>query len=279
MNDELINPRTRSLVQSFISKPSSSVLLVGSEDTGAYELCDHITSTILGTAHVNNILIISPESGKSIGVEKIRELKRSLTTVAGKGQEIARVVIIRQAGKMTHEAQNSLLKLLEEPSKSTLIILLSDQLGLLLETVRSRCQIIKVLPLTKEQALAYADRSGIDPAEAQKAYLLSGGNAQLFDNIVHGKSTLASEAIAQAKAFVSAKPFERLTKQKDFSEAASLEQLLSGVILIAEAGLHGANKVTRHRWKEMLVLARYSQQLLRSSTPPKLVYLHLCTHA
>ena len=278
MPEDLINARTEYLLQSFISRPSSSLIIAGEYGSGLDKLCDDLTKKVLAHENTHNILLIGVEDEKSIGVDKIRELKRSLLTAVGSSDKIARVAIIKEADKLTHEAQNSLLKLIEEPSKNTLIILVVSRLGMLIDTVKSRCQIIKVLPLTKEQAKKYAQSVGVGSSEAEKAYLLSGGQAQLFADIISGENTILNESIAMAKSFVAAKPFQRLIQQKDFSDAAALHNLIDGLILIAEAGLHGPNKATRQRWKDMLGVSRQSLRLLDMSTAPKLVFLHLCTH-
>lgn len=278
MNDELINSRTLSLIQSFLRKPAHSLILSGANGSGIDQLCTDITAQILGKTHAHNILDITPESGKSIGVEMIRELKRSLMTSAGKDDRIARVAVVHQAETMTNEAQNSLLKLIEEPSKNTLIVLMTLNTNMLLETVRSRCQIIKVLPITQQQAEAYAANHNFASADVKRAYLLSGGNASLFADLLEGENTEASDAVARAKSFVTAKPFERLIQQKTLSDSDSLKELLRNLTLIAEAGLHGNNDAARTRWKNMLVTTRRCQTLLKSSTPGKLVYLYLCTN-
>lgn len=276
MLDELINTRTQSLLESYARQPSSSLILDGDADSGAHEICSTVIKQILGASHANNIVIIEPEGGKSIGVEQVRQLKRTLMTAAGRIDEIARVAILRNAEKLTTEAQNSLLKLIEEPSRATLLILLVDNAGSLLKTVRSRCQIIKILPITKQQALTYSKTLGLDKVQAEKAFLLSSGKAKLFLEILNGTHSHTSEAIEKAKAFVSATPFERLKRQKELSDSSVLSQLMNGLAIVAEAGLHGTNKTNRNRWENILRTTKHCQSLQERNTPTKLVYLHLC---
>lgn len=82
-------------------------------------------------------LLIQPEN--SIGIEDIRLLisKASLKPY----QSPKKVIIIEDSEKMTTEAQNAFLKTLEEPSESTIILLLAANSDLLLQTILSRCQI------------------------------------------------------------------------------------------------------------------------------------------
>ncbi len=61
-----------------------------------------------------------------------------------------KVFIVRDAHLMNDEAQNALLKTLEEPPPGTTLMLLTDQVHRLLETIRSRCQLLRFTPLPTE---------------------------------------------------------------------------------------------------------------------------------
>ncbi len=77
----------------------------------------------------------------SIGIEQIREIKKKLRFKSY--QKIINLIIIYDIQKATAEAQNSLLKILEEPPPDSLFILTSGQVELILPTVVSRCKIVK----------------------------------------------------------------------------------------------------------------------------------------
>lgn len=83
-------------------------------------------------------LTIEPETPvAAIGIEEIRNLK---TWAALKPfQTTFKVVLIRKAQNLTVEAQNAMLKLLEEPPEQTIIVLTVDDAKNLLPTVISRC--------------------------------------------------------------------------------------------------------------------------------------------
>ncbi len=81
-----------------------------------------------------------------IGVDVLRHFvidRVGLTPIRGR----AKVFVIREADRMTTQAQNALLKTLEEPPGSTLIILLVTSLTALLPTTLSRCQVVRFDPL------------------------------------------------------------------------------------------------------------------------------------
>jgi len=100
--------------------------------------------------HLNhpNVRIISGEE-ESIKIEQIRSLKRETGYRIYEGRK--RVWIIEEAGKLSLEASNSLLKILEEPPPDTLFILIIQTLEDVLPTIRSRCQIIRFSPLSSRE--------------------------------------------------------------------------------------------------------------------------------
>ncbi|MFT5284879.1 MAG: DNA polymerase-3 subunit delta' [Planctomycetota bacterium] len=77
-----------------------------------------------------------------------------------------RIVIIREAERMNKEAQNALLKTLEEPGKHTLLILETSLPGDLLATIQSRCVKIRFDYLPIEQTERLLISKGVDLAEA-----------------------------------------------------------------------------------------------------------------
>lgn len=82
------------------------------------------------------------KAGEKLGIEQARKIKEhfSLKPYSLKG----RVVIIEDASVMTHEAQNALLKTLEEPPKEAILILCASSDANLLPTILSRCEIIRI---------------------------------------------------------------------------------------------------------------------------------------
>ena len=78
----------------------------------------------------------------------------------------ARVVLLREFERANEEAQNALLKTLEEPGADSVLVLESSRPDLLLETVRSRCVPVRLAGLTEEDAravLAEAGHAALDP--------------------------------------------------------------------------------------------------------------------
>ncbi len=88
--------------------------------------------------HTNpDYVVISEESGKStIGVEAVRNMQEDLAKAPEYGQK--KVYVIDSAEKLTVQAQNALLKTIEEPPEYAVVILICANISLLIETVRSR---------------------------------------------------------------------------------------------------------------------------------------------
>lgn len=99
-------------------------------------------------------MCIQPE-GNSIKIEQIRFLQKKIQEkpiIASK-----KVYIINDADTMTQEAQNCLLKTLEEPPEFATIILIGSQENLFLPTIRSRCMILKFKPIEDDKLKQYME--------------------------------------------------------------------------------------------------------------------------
>lgn len=124
-----------------------------------------------------DIHLISPLPDKrDISVEQLREMQHDLSLRPYEAPRKA--CIIDPAERMSVGAANSLLKTLEEPPGNALIILLTENAGMLLSTVRSRCQLVRFAPLSPEHLLTLLERSGIAPDAAALIAPMSGGSLQ-----------------------------------------------------------------------------------------------------
>lgn len=87
-----------------------------------------------------------------------------------------RVFIIDDAEWLRHEAANSLLKTLEEPPSTSLVILVTSKPYVLLETVRSRCQMLNFAPLSASEIEEHLLMKKMPPDEARLRARLSRGS-------------------------------------------------------------------------------------------------------
>jgi len=114
-------------------------------------------------------------SNPTISIERIRALKRKVALKSFEGR--GRVVIIVEAHKMTQEAANSLLKILEEPPEKMCFILETAHVNQLLPTIISRCQAIGFATLSQQDIeKALIEREQIEVARAQVISRIAFGN-------------------------------------------------------------------------------------------------------
>ncbi len=88
---------------------------------------------------------ISLENANSIKISSIRDIKRNLSI--NYDDLPNRIIIIEEAHEMGVEAQNALLKSLEEPPEGVIFVLISDKPEILLTTIKSRCWELSFAPL------------------------------------------------------------------------------------------------------------------------------------
>ncbi len=111
---------------------------------------------------------------RDIGIDQVREAQRSAVLKPYEGR--SRVFIFQEASSLTSEASNALLKLLEEPPDSVLLILLADSRESIPDTIVSRCQQIDFRTLPVETIARYLEETQEVPQErAMELARLSGG--------------------------------------------------------------------------------------------------------
>ena len=100
--------------------------------------------------------IIEPD-GNSIKIEQIRNLQKRIQEkpIISK----SKIYIINDADKMTKEAQNCLLKTLEEPPEFAIIILIGNNESLFLETIKSRCVILHFEKISNDDIKKYIEKN------------------------------------------------------------------------------------------------------------------------
>ncbi len=116
------------------------------------------------------------EKGKTqFSVDIAREIRQQshLKPLTGKYN----ISILEHSELMNSQAQNALLKILEEPPESSVFILLAENSSNFLSTVLSRCQLFRISPLSNEEVAEYIERKlNLPPDEVYPAAILSNGS-------------------------------------------------------------------------------------------------------
>jgi DNA polymerase III subunit delta' len=89
-----------------------------------------------------------------------------------------KVFVIEEAERMNEAAQNALLKTLEEPEPDTVFVLVSDQEDELLETVRSRCRVVRLEPVSERRIVELLRAEGAGEEAGLLAARLSEGDTE-----------------------------------------------------------------------------------------------------
>ena len=101
-----------------------------------------------------DIIYVMHEKPNTIGVDDIRD-QVNATVMVKPFQNDRKIYIIPEGEKMTQQAQNALLKTLEEPPAYVTIIILTDNAEAFLPTILSRCVQLKMRPVDDEQVITY----------------------------------------------------------------------------------------------------------------------------
>ncbi|OMH32661.1 DNA polymerase III subunit delta' [Motiliproteus sp. MSK22-1] len=148
------------------SNPASPEGEQGAENQLSQVACEKCKACLLtqqGT-HPDMVEIVPDEPGKPIKIDQIRELTRFVASSPQQGGY--RIVIICPPEEMNINAGNAVLKVLEEPGKNTLFMLVSHSSGRLMATIRSRCQAINFSQPKKAESIQWlqqkSDNDNID---------------------------------------------------------------------------------------------------------------------
>lgn len=135
--------------------PAQSYIFSGPDKVGKFLVAEEFAEALASGSSLD-IRVVEPEreekdgvtKEKMIPVESIRELRIFLSSYPSRGR--FRIGIVRDAHRLTESSQNALLKMLEDPVDSAILILTTHESGRILGTVRSRCQVISFEPVAED---------------------------------------------------------------------------------------------------------------------------------
>ena len=179
----IIDPITKKNIELFLKSSFPCVALIGPAGSGKTFIAEFIADGI-GLPDTSTISL----DAKKSGIDDVRELQKSLKLTTAGDKDIRRVIIISNFDYFGHEAQNSLLKTLEEPPLDTLIIITINNESKVLNTIYSRVKKINIRPITKKLASdTYTNDHSSD--EINRAHSLSMGQAGLFVSLLENKDS------------------------------------------------------------------------------------------
>lgn len=283
MPDELIlHKKTRLLFEQVLNNPPHSLLIVGDEGSGKRYLSTVMALKLLSLNNIDQVSVypyvnvIDPKEGK-ITIEQIRELKSlmNLKVPDAKKRAVNRISIIIDADRMKSEAQNALLKTLEEPPESTMIILTVSSEKALLSTITSRTSKMFVHPVSLSTVIPLF-KTDFDEAEIKKAHALSRGNVALMLTILNKDNSIFTDSIELAKKLLKLPLQERLSMVDVLSKnKIEVSYLIESIKRISSAGLQqallSAKRDQAKKWHSILSAANKSSSDLRFNVNTKLI--------
>lgn len=211
--------------------PPHALLIVGPRGAGAGTLARDAVATLMCGAPVDggpcgacrscrliasgshtDLVVISPTGvSNTIKIDQIRTLAAGLALFSVEGGR--RIALIECADLMNEDAQNALLKTLEEPPSRTHVILAAAEDSRLMPTIRSRCAVIRLgLPDAHQASELLAERLGVDAPTAVRLLRMSSGRpGPLIDAEATGDAARAHAQIRrQILDFTTTSPHARL---------------------------------------------------------------------
>ena len=154
-NEKVINFLAKSIKNGAVNH---AYIFSGPQAVGKTTLANMFAQAVISSNDINldveyedkdamfDLITIEPEivekkgiiKKKDISIESIRAVQQSLSLFPYQGKY--KVLIIKDAHRMNNAAQNGLLKLLEEPNPTSILILVTHEIDRILPTVQSRCE-------------------------------------------------------------------------------------------------------------------------------------------
>lgn len=273
----ILHPQTESRLQAVALAPTNAYVFHGAKGAGKFSASLWLAARLncqadglddcrichaVYSRNYPDLIIIEPES-KSIGIADIQQLQQSLqlTQYSRQGH---RVVVIDQAELLTTEAQNCLLKTLEEPAPGTSIILVATSIDRLLPTVQSRAQQVYFNPLPIKQLSEWlVGKHGQTGPEAAKLAQLAEGLPGLALELLQDPDVRQqyADSAELARAVLQSNRFDRLVAANRLAGDSQLaERFIQALIQLARQTIRTEQTDQKRRAADWLIaLERYAR--------------------
>ncbi len=141
-----------------------------------------------GSIHPDVQIVDLEEGSKNISIDAVRRIQESVALKPFEGR--TKVYVILEAERLSEAAANSLLKTLEEPPPSVVMVLTTLDATALLPTVVSRCQEVELRPVAAPTIEALLEQRGVDPERAKLLAALPKGKVGWAMQTASSRGTL-----------------------------------------------------------------------------------------
>jgi len=284
----LLHDRTKKQLQDFLKNPSHGLLISGQAGSGKRALAEYLSAELVGVSpdklasYPYYVVITKPSDKQEIPVEAVRQLISSLKlnpAISNKGI-VKRVVFISDAQLLSEEAQNALLKLLEEPPQSTVFILTVPTDKSVLPTIVSRLQKLAISPVSLEKAQHHFEGNYSNP-DIASAWSLSQGAAGLMSAVLKDdKDHVLKSAVDSAKKLLKMSRYERVIFLDSLSgDREKLLEFIDGLNRVLAALQNSAINTGKDSLSKKIIISRrlvnQALEALGSNTSARLICLNL----
>lgn len=280
----ILHPRTAKELQSIAGKPPHALLIVAPAGAGKHAVALRLASQLLNAEEAkleNNaaLMVVVPDKDQVFGIDSVRGVQHYMTlkTQKNKNGDIARIALLPDAHRMTREAQNALLKLLEEPPEGSMLLLTATNEQSLLPTIVSRCQVLTLRKPSTEQLTTELKKSNASVADIQLALKISDGWPALALAMVDAQTEHPLAAAANyARTLLQQPTFERLTQVDSLAKNRELCVDICYILQqMAHIALQTAKQGTVDHWQRVLTASYACQEALQSRVNAKLAMTQL----
>ncbi|MFZ4585172.1 MAG: ATP-binding protein [Acidimicrobiia bacterium] len=191
------------------ARPSHAYLIIGSRGAGSVVAARALAAALLDAALPESV-VGRVQRGRHPDVVEFEpegltykigeEVREGIIAEANRSpiESDRKVVLVLDAERLRNDAQNALLKTIEEPPARTVMVLVAEAPDDLLPTVRSRCQRIDLDTIPEETVRVELERNGADPERAAVAARLAGGRLDRAQSLVDGSAARVRDAFVVA---------------------------------------------------------------------------------
>lgn len=270
----IISNRTRTLIENLDYTSNQPIIISGPDFLYKEDISKHIATNFLDIASLENYPYIKNISTdkKNIGIDEIRDISRFISLSVPINKPINRIVFINNAEKLSNEAQNALLKNLEETPMGTLLILVTKDLNKILTTIQSRARVLEVSKPSKSEIIDIL--KDYDIKEIEQNYILSDGAPRLIQELLENKESQIQSNIDIAKKILSSDKVNKLSYINSISKTR--DDALKIVTLIKQMSKLGSlsdNTNQSEKWQNILDKSIEAESKLRANSIIKLTLL------
>lgn len=268
MKEPLLNSHTKAALQRAVNRNAHAILLTGELGTGLMTIAEYLQILLKKDNKSLVKLILKPDEKSTIMIDQVRELRNIAKHKNTASQiELCIMVVVSTIDDMQHEAQNALLKLLEEPPMGLLFVVLNHNRSLMLSTIESRCVHVPVLPVSQKEAAKYFNVA-ID--NLSKSYAISDGLPGLLVQLYSDQEHPILDDIAAAKSVLGSSVFDRLLLIDSlYKSNENANKLVSALDKICRAALKGGSH--NDKWINNSLIILSAKEKLSARVQAKLV--------